>query len=516
MARNSRCSSASTSTLALFFVVALTFVSVPARSQPSWDVVAGPNPSGWESLLRAVEAVGEDEAWAVGTRQAPAPSYDNRTLIAHYVNGAWTVVPSPNPGSPCTDGNVMYGGNRLNGIAVVSPSDIWAVGTGCLENQTLIEHWNGTSWSIVPSPNPFAENILSDVTAIAANNVWAVGHTEEDIGVGTLVEHWNGVNWSVVPSPKPGTGGMLGGVDAVSATDIWSAGSYYDEQKGLWETLIVHWNGSVWSVVPSPSPGLYNNVLGDVAVVSANDVWSVGSFSSGGGTRTLAQHWDGQRWQVVPTPNVATGYGTSNVLGSVVARASDDVWAAGMFQNEDTDIHQHRTLLMHWDGTGWSLVASPSPGKSAELSDIAFSSSGEAYGVGIYSEYPIDIYDGHYTLAQALTLGAGSEPVGVVPPLASAVPSLGVPVPNPTIGTVSFTLRLPSRADVALVVFDVRGREVESILSERLDAGERAVSWDGIDARGARCPAGLYYVRLRVDGRIVTTRSVALLSNAGR
>jgi hypothetical protein len=502
---------APSSALAILVLIAL---SSPVHSAPNWDVVAGPRLPGSESLLRAVEAVSDDEAWAVGTQQTP--SYDNRTLVAHYVNGVWTVVPSPNPGPACTDGNVVYGGNRLNALEIVSPTDIWAVGTGCLEFETLIEHWNGSSWSIVPSPNPLAENILSDLTALGPHDVWAVGHTEEDIGAGTLVEHWNGVNWSVVPSPKPGTGGILGGVDAVSASDIWSTGSYYDEQDDLWETLVEHWNGASWSVVPSPSPGTYTNALGGVAVVSANDVWTVGSYSSGAGVLTLAEHWDGQRWEVIPTPNVATGYGTTNSLGSVVARATDDVWAAGMFQNEQTDNHQSRTLLMHWDGASWSIVPSPSPGKSAALADIAFGPSGEAWGVGIYSEYPIDIYDGHYTLAQALTVGKGPDgTVNVDPGVMSDVPRLGYPTPNPAAGQVSFALHLPVSGDVALSVFDVRGHKVRSILADKLDGGERTVTWDGRDAQGVRCRSGFYYIRLAVGGRVVVSRSLSLLQGAG-
>jgi len=399
------------STLVSFRTCSMTLLFLglfasPAGSTSTLDIEPTPNPPGSESLLRGVEAISDDEAWAVGTVQPP--SYDNLTLIAHYVNGAWHVVPSPSPDASCTDGNVEYGGNRLNSLAVVSPSDIWAVGTSCLELNTLIEHWNGSSWTIVPSPSPLAENILSDVEALAPNDVWAVGYTEEDIGAGTLVEHWNGSSWSVVPSPKPGTGGMLGGVDAASAADVWAAGSYYNESEGFWETLITHWNGSTWSEVPSPSPGTYTNALGGVAVVSANDAWVVGSYSSGGGVLTLAEHWDGHDWTVVPTPNVATGYGTSNTIGSVVARSANDVWAAGSFQNQSTG-HQSRTLLLHWDGTSWSIVPSPSPGASSDLSDIAFGPSGAVWGVGIYSEYPIDIYDGHYTLAQALTLGTGPD-----------------------------------------------------------------------------------------------------------
>lgn len=488
----------------VLFLLASSLASV--ASAQTWNVVPEPDPPG-ESLLRAVAPVGVDEAWAVGTQQTP--SYYNHTLIAHYVNGAWTVVSSPNPDPSCQDGNVVYGGNRLNAIAALSPTDIWVAGTSCLEIRTLIEHWDGVSWSIVPSPSPLAENILSGLEAVAPNDVWAVGHTEEDIGAGTLVEHWNGTSWSVVPSPKPGTGGILGGIDAVSASDIWAAGSYYDEAEGLWENLITHWDGTAWTEVPSVSPGTYTNALGPVAVVSANDVWTVGAYSSGSGVLTLAEHWDGHHWSVVPTPNVATGYGTTNTLGSVVVRSANDVWAAGSYQNQDTE-GQSRTLLMHWNGASWSIVPSPSPGKSSGLTDIAFGPTGEAWGVGIYSEYPIDIYDGHYTLAQSLTLGTG-DAVSAGPGDVSLVATLGRATPNPASRSTSFALHLPRTGDVALSIFDLRGREIRTMRFADMAAGDRSLTWNGLDRGGAPCRAGLYVARLTVDGAPVASRSIVLV-----
>lgn len=486
----------------------LAALSSPALPAPTWDVVPGPNPPS-ESLLRSVVAISDDEAWAVGSLQSP--SYENRSLVAHYVNGAWTVVPSPSPGPACTDGNVAYGGNRLHALAAVSASDIWSVGTTCLDSQTLIEHWDGVSWSVVPSPSPLAENILSDVAAVASNDVWAAGYTEEDVGAGTLVEHWEGASWSVVASPHPGTGGMLSGVRAVSASDVWAVGSYYDDQAELWKTLALHWDGSAWSVVPTPNPGTYSNGLGSIAVVTADDVWAMGSFSSGAGFLTLAEHWDGHQWTVVPTPNVASEYGASNTLGSLVARSANDVWSAGTFQNEGTG-HQSRTLLAHWDGASWSFVPSPSPGASSALGGIAFGPSGEAWGVGIYSEYPIDIYDGHYTMAQALTLGTG--PDGTVDAGASAIPgapALGHPIPNPTAGSTSFALALPKRGNVAVGIFDIRGRKVQTISLANVSPGRRTVVWDGRDNAGVRCPSGLYYARLAVDGTLTTSRAIVLV-----
>ena len=111
----------------------------------------------------------------------------------------WMAVPSPDQGP------VQY---TLNGVASVSANDVWAVGdllgsTG--EFQTLVEHWDGSAWSVVASPNQgTSSNYLYGVTAISASNVWAVGSYNGSV-VQTLVEHWNGSAWSVVSSPNIGT-----------------------------------------------------------------------------------------------------------------------------------------------------------------------------------------------------------------------------------------------------------------------------------------------------------------------
>src|SRR5207249_3566210 len=174
--------------------------------------------------------------------------------------GVWNVVPSPNTSSPQ---------NYLSAVAAVAPNDIWAVGrsSNSLDaiQRTLVEHWDGTSWSIVPSPSPAsANNALNAVVALSANNVWAVGYYNADGYHGqTLVEHWDGSAWSVVPSPNVGsssTTNALWGVAAVSGSDIWAVGLYITSTN-YYLTLVEHWDGVNWTIVPSPSPGTTNNNL---------------------------------------------------------------------------------------------------------------------------------------------------------------------------------------------------------------------------------------------------------------
>src|SRR5947209_8240215 len=101
------------------------------------------------------------------------------------------------------------------------------------------------AWSVVQSPNATAgNNELHAVTSISANDVWAVGTSENNLGNSqTLILHWDGTAWSIVPSPTTGiVEGNLLGVAAVSATDVGAVGSFV-RTKGTGRGL----NGS-WGV----------------------------------------------------------------------------------------------------------------------------------------------------------------------------------------------------------------------------------------------------------------------------
>ena len=162
---------------------------------------------------------------------------------------------------------------------------------------------------------------------------------------------------------------------AVSATDIWAVGQSQNGTSGIPSTLSEYWDGTSWSIVTSPAgPGLQNGLLG-VTAVSSSDVWAVGDSGSG----TLIEQWDGTSWTVVPSPSPA---GTlANPLFGVAAVSATDIWAVGQSQNGTSGIPS--TLIEHWDGTSWSIVASPSPGSAATLSGTAADpASGQAWAVG--------------------------------------------------------------------------------------------------------------------------------------
>src|SRR5215471_13852198 len=247
----------------------------------TWKQVPSPNPGGptGANYLFGVAASSATNAWAVGSGN----------LIEHWNGAAWTQVPSHNP-SP--------GG--FAAVAATSASNAWAVGTyanGSVPDN-LIEHWTGTRWAQVPSPSPGKDlNRLDGVAATSATNAWAVGYYSQHSDPGTqtntrtLIEHWNGTAWTQVPSPNTHsfTSG-LDGVAAISPTNAWAVGGRSKTGEGdNNKTLIEHWNGTAWTQMPAPSrteSGLFS-----VAATSPTNIWAVGAYITNAGVnRTLAMH----------------------------------------------------------------------------------------------------------------------------------------------------------------------------------------------------------------------------------
>jgi hypothetical protein len=332
-----------------------------------WEVVASPNAGRQANTLFSVAAAADDDIWAVGAAyNSRLAAY--RTLIERWNGMSWSVVNSPN-------GSTGY--NFLNGVAVVAANDIWAVGQAARGNvyKTLVEHWNGIAWNIVPSPNISGNsNQLRAVSVVSANDIWAVGSSSDSsFNDHPLIMHWNGTTWSIVPSPGVNDD-ILFAVDAVSANDIWAVGKSQDEAR----TLTLHWNGSAWSVVPSPNDSTEDNTLFGVAALAHKDVWAVGNAGS---LKTLAIHWDGARWSVVPTPPFNSN--TNNeVLFGIVALSRDNVWACGQFLLPLQGSAQ-QTLTENWNGSSWSLVASPNAKHSNNrLHGITATPNGTLWAVG--------------------------------------------------------------------------------------------------------------------------------------
>jgi hypothetical protein len=317
--------------------------------------------------------------------------------------GIWSLVASPNT-DPTQD-------NLLFGVACPSASDCWAAGYlyNGSHSQTLIEHWDGSSWSIVPSPNSSTSesNFLLGLTCTSATDCWAVGHHDSG-GVATfvtLIEHYDGTSWSVVSSPNSTAGGdnELRSVACASAMDCWAVGYYSVGNPALptgalvYQTLIAHWDGTSWTVVTSPnSSPVENNSLEDVSCTSATNCWAVGGYATGVSAGVaMIEHYDGTSWSIVSSPSPS---GNGYILGGVACTSATDCWASGSYA---TTVQQ--SLKEHYDGASWNVVdsANTDPNQSNFPFSITCQSATDCWAVGWYFDYPggdvltlINQYDG--------------------------------------------------------------------------------------------------------------------------
>jgi hypothetical protein len=345
--------------------------------------------AGSDSYLGGVAAVSRKRAWAAGSsclKDCATGTGAIHPLIARWDGRAWSRVASPSPGSVAV----------LLSVAVAAARRGWAVGEYCTGRctavsvlRTLIVSWEGRRWSLVPSPHPSrVVSSLSAVSALSVRSAWAVGeYVTRQYTFQTLILHWNGTRWSRVPSPGRPDGSWLTGVDAVSAADVWAVG-YQATGQNSQAPLIEHWNGRTWRVLPGRYPASSFSMLSAVAGASPSSVWAVGTYCVAKCaqarlvSRTLVMHWDGRRWSVIPSPS--PDQRGANELNAV-ATAGGQAWAAGESCTTQCALtgHASHTLILRWNGRAWTRsVTRDSARRQSLLYGIAAASPASAWAVG--------------------------------------------------------------------------------------------------------------------------------------
>jgi hypothetical protein len=347
----------------------------------AWTVVTTPAALGGDARLRAVTMFGDGSAWAVGDGfDGPGVGGTQRGFAEHWDGSAWTAVPTPDFGTRAS---------LLAGIGGSGPRDLWAAGmvnsleSGVWVERALVEHWNGSGWSQVDAEKKGTSDVLVSVAAISPSDAWAAGsYTSAGFGY-PLVEHWDGLAWHAVPAPAPIDpdpnkpsliGASLTDISARAADDIWAVGSYYDGDHS--KPLTEHWNGSGWTIVPTaPTTGGF----AAVATLADGSAWAVGLGENDHFSPPI-QNWQAGAWGGAASAPFVT---TQPALEDVAALASDDVWAVGSVDGSSS------TYISHWDGSVWNRPATPTAGsENAYLFGVAGAQVGsnrELWAVGGYS-----------------------------------------------------------------------------------------------------------------------------------
>lgn len=337
--------------------------SPPARTipGPGGTSAGGLTPPKPGRELVAVAAGGPGDVWAAGEQRYRPNTTVDHTLVEHWDGSGWIVVDTPDVGT-------------IISMSADAPADVWALGT---RRGNVALHWNGATWRSIGIPNVL-DSELSSISALGPHDVWAAGTRSGRLvgkntrGLASLVEHWDGSAWHVVPTPSPGERDTyLQGIVAISPRDVWAAGYLQESARDRDLAFTLHWDGRHWSSVPLPQLSPTLNVLWGIGTDGAGGAWTVGHYEdTAHHLAGMIYRWTGTAWVVTPVPQTPQWSPTA-IAGS----ASDDVWALGSAPTS-------AFAIGHWDGVRWSLVVPPFRHERWIGYGLAVASSTRAWAVG--------------------------------------------------------------------------------------------------------------------------------------
>ncbi|MGB7053274.1 MAG: hypothetical protein WBG41_17040 [Acidimicrobiales bacterium] len=298
----------------------------------SWSNVAGVQPQGQQaSVLYDVSCVTASDCWGVGGQQTLLAGNDPKVLMEHWDGAHWSVAQSPPTGGllfsvdcPGADDCWAVGatvdpvsGNVVGSLAFYWDGSSWTQITlpasGQSNEQVSSVSCTGSSdcWAVgTASPNSIWSDLIPNLLY-------------KSQGAEPWLLHWDGSTWSgsTAPDPQSPTGASLSGVTCVTSSECWAVGSTMDANGHFSEPLVEGWDGATWSIAPTPLADL--GVLANVTCLSDSACWAVGASSvvqqNGSSPQALIESWDGSSWTVDPSPDVTAIsdlYGVACSLGA--------------------------------------------------------------------------------------------------------------------------------------------------------------------------------------------------------
>jgi hypothetical protein len=192
----------------------------------------------------------DGDVWLAGTR--PYTVYDVEVILLRARGGVIDRIDHVfHPRAPVS-------------MSATSANDIWV-----LTSENDIIHFDGSDWTEMIVPKLFLlHNHAKDLYAARPDDVWALGYGGDQRGeyIG-YVHHWDGASWTAVPTPFEGQDQtFFRGIDGSAANDVWIVGYINYSQ-----TVALHWDGNTWGEQPGPAS---NAPLLNVAVLAPDDVWA--------------------------------------------------------------------------------------------------------------------------------------------------------------------------------------------------------------------------------------------------
>jgi hypothetical protein len=290
--------------------------------------------------------------------------YDNANGVAfgeEWNGTAWNEVPVATPAGASS--------TYLDGVSCVNTTFCEAVGEfetepGHIETN-VAETWNGSSWTVqtIAAPAGSSTSVLESVSCTSLTFCFATGW--QAMGSSAyipLTQQWNGSSWSYVAAGNQSSG-ELNGVSCSSTTFCAGVGDYYD---GSTDTLLLeNWNGSAWVTAPSsstPTAAPFNYLTsvsctgpgfcaatGSGYTPNSNDITQFNSYV------TLMEIWNGSSWSVTPSPNFG-GPGLGNYMYGVSCVAATSCAAVGSYYTNSSNLDTYQNEAFTWNGATWAMA----------------------------------------------------------------------------------------------------------------------------------------------------------------
>jgi hypothetical protein len=371
--------------LAICFPAAASAATADGASSVSpWVMQAVPLPAGaTNASLPAVSCTSATSCTAVGSRYrrtGPLQHVRGAALAEHWNGSAWTIERTP---FPADAGQSI----ELSGVSCTSAPSCTAVGnyednTG--NYHALAEHWDGSAWTVQTPVTPpgVAFVDLFGIWCASAANCTATGYYTTGVTSGpgaALVEHWDGSAWTREPTPAnpPGSNvSLLAAVSCTSAASCTAVGASFYNSSPRVRTLAERWNGSRWTIQPTARPSRSIGYgLSGVSCTSTASCTAVGGYTrKPDNGRTLAEHWNGSTWTIQPSPTPSSPSDPDGSLNGVFCTSASQCTAVGGTGSA--------ALAERWNGSTWTVQQTAFPSRHKVLAGLSCTSASTCTAVG--------------------------------------------------------------------------------------------------------------------------------------
>ena len=372
-----------------------------------------------------------------------------------YVGDSGTIMRSTGENELSFEEKISGTTQRLNNVKVTTSrggdGNVVAVGN----NGTIVRSIDmGNSWSVIPT------GTASNLYSVDFNGFfYAAGDN------GTVLLSPTGAVWNVIPI---GTGRNLRaiGINPGNAGNIIVAG-----EKG---TIFRSTNSGLnWQNVSLPDTTIsFTDISKKGLYFSSNILCLVGS-----GGKIYKSTDNGATW-------IQKTSGTTSNLRSIYFQTTDSVAVAGD------------------NGT----IKVSSNGGESWFSDANFNSPS---GRNFKAVSLINRYKGTYSAISDSMFFISKDAISVgIDPVSSTIPEqfyLYQNYPNPFNPETKIKFQISKHAEVKLVVFDIQGKEIETLIDQDLIAGFYEIRFNGI-----KYPSGIYFYKLITGGSEATKKMILI------